>query len=111
MADYNFDFNGDSLLPEQDNLFDDLLDDLAFQTEIANYDTTFLGKDRPAYESSNRPKTHQFLSIPLQTSTLVEAYWIFQMAVVEYLVSIYVLVKSPYCVLDGICLGNVVACR
>jgi hypothetical protein len=44
MADYNFDFNGDSLMPESDNLFDDLLDDLAFQTEISNYDTTFLGK-------------------------------------------------------------------
>jgi hypothetical protein len=50
MADYNFDFNGDSLMPEQDNLFDDLLDDLAFQTEIANYDTTFLGNAEPTHE-------------------------------------------------------------
>ena len=43
MANFNFDFNGDSLPPEQDNLFDDLLDDLAFETEIANYDTSLIG--------------------------------------------------------------------
>lgn len=43
--EYNFDFNGDSLGPEQDHLFDDLLDDLAFESEINNFDANnFLGK-------------------------------------------------------------------
>lgn len=43
MADMNFDFNGDSLAPEQDHLFDDLLDDLAFESEIGTYGNNFLG--------------------------------------------------------------------
>jgi hypothetical protein len=33
MADFNFDLNGDSLM-EHDHLFDDLLNDLAFESEI-----------------------------------------------------------------------------
>jgi hypothetical protein len=41
-----FDFNGDSLLPEQDNLFDELLDDLAFETDGGAFDNNFLGKDK-----------------------------------------------------------------
>lgn len=36
--DFTFDFNGDSLGPEQDHLFDDLLDDLAFESELNNFD-------------------------------------------------------------------------
>ena len=43
--DFTFDFNGDSLGPEQDHLFDDLLDDLAFESELNNFDANnFLGK-------------------------------------------------------------------
>ena len=41
MAEFNFDLNGDALI-EQDNLFDALLDDLAFESEIGN-DNNFLG--------------------------------------------------------------------
>jgi hypothetical protein len=41
-----FDFNGDSLLPEQDNLFDELLDDLAFETDGGAFDSNFLGEDK-----------------------------------------------------------------
>ena len=40
----NFDFNGDTVMPEQDNLFDDLLEDLAFESELGNFDGNFLGK-------------------------------------------------------------------
>jgi len=41
----NFDFNGDTVMPEQDNLFDDLLEDLAFESELGNFDGNFLDFD------------------------------------------------------------------
>jgi hypothetical protein len=46
-----FDFNGDSLLPEQDNLFDELLDDLAFETDGGAFDSNFLGEDQALWAS------------------------------------------------------------